>query len=547
MGELSMTAEQMHFDAPGPGSWELDAVHFPRPATAYWAKMHPAPFARGFGELAANYGLPFLTREVAYLNGFMYGTIRPLQPEEVPQRFARAEEVFEKRFWRDQLREWDETCKPRSIEKHRALQAVDPDRLPVEELVSHLRQCADHHAEMIFQHMRFTAAATVPTGDLLVHVMEWTGLPPAKLLGMMRGFAPVSRGQSAQLDKLIATVRQDPAVLTLLESEGEPGKVLDELRELPSDAGQAMASYLDFAGYRLLDGFDISGRFALEMPDALLRAIRSSVAATAVEGSDVEDLVSEVRSQVPDKNRQEFTALLAEARITYRIRDERGVFSDIWASGLMRRAALAAGRRVLDKGGVNDPEHFVHADLDEMVSLLLGQGGPSADELETRFEHHSTRTAKEAPGYLGDPPQPPPDPAGLPPGAARMMRAFGFSIGNMFANSEEEHEGALIKGLAASGGVFEGVVRRVSSRADFDRIQQGDVLVTESTTEAFNILLPLLGAIITDSGGLLSHAAIVAREYGIPGVVGTRDATSRIAEGTRVRVDGDAGEVTVYA
>ena len=52
------------------------------------------------------------------------------------------------------------------------------------------------------------------------------------------------------------------------------------------------------------------------------------------------------------------------------------------------------------------------------------------------------------------------------------------------------------------------------------------MLVTESTTEAFNILLPLLGAIVTDSGGLLSHSAIVAREYGIPGVVGARSATS---------------------
>jgi pyruvate,water dikinase len=72
---------------------------------------------------------------------------------------------------------------------------------------------------------------------------------------------------------------------------------------------------------------------------------------------------------------------------------------------------------------------------------------------------------------------------------------------------------------------------------------KGDVLVTESTTEAFNILLPLLGAIVTDSGGLLSHSAIVAREYGIPGVVGTRNATELIPDGTRVRVDGDAGEV----
>ena len=104
-----------------------------------------------------------------------------------------------------------------------------------------------------------------------------------------------------------------------------------------------------------------------------------------------------------------------------------------------------------------------------------------------------------------------------------------------------------MRGLAASRGVYEGPARRVSNPAEFDRITKGDVLVTESTTEAFNILLPLLGAIVTDSGGLLSHSAIVAREYGIPGVVGTREATERIADGARVRVDGDSGEVTVLA
>jgi pyruvate,water dikinase len=93
--------------------------------------------------------------------------------------------------------------------------------------------------------------------------------------------------------------------------------------------------------------------------------------------------------------------------------------------------------------------------------------------------------------------------------------------------------------------VYEGPARLVGGPDEFDRIVQGDVLVTQSTTEAFNILLPLLGAIVTDAGGLLSHSAIVAREYGIPGVVGTREATERIAEGARVRVDGTAGEVTV--
>jgi phosphohistidine swiveling domain-containing protein len=58
-------------------------------------------------------------------------------------------------------------------------------------------------------------------------------------------------------------------------------------------------------------------------------------------------------------------------------------------------------------------------------------------------------------------------------------------------------------------------------------------------------VLPLLGALVTDNGGLLAHAAIVSREYGIPGVVGSRDATTIIPDGSRVRVDGSAGEVTV--
>ena len=126
-----------------------------------------------------------------------------------------------------------------------------------------------------------------------------------------------------------------------------------------------------------------------------------------------------------------------------------------------------------------------------------------------------------------------------------MMRATGIALGALFGSSEAPHEGNVLRGLAASRGVYEGPARRIAGPTEFDRIVQGDVLVTESTTEAFNILLPLLGAIVTDSGGLLSHSAIVAREYGIPGVVGTRDATERIADGTRVRVDGDAGEVTV--
>jgi len=308
-----------------------------------------------------------------------------------------------------------------------------------------------------------------------------------------------------------------------------------------------VTQYLDLVGCRLLDGFDISGRYALELPDALLRSIRLSVAGAQGEDDTVGAHIAGIRSQVPDDHRAEFDELLGEARLMYRLRDERGVFSDIWASGIMRRAALAAGRRLEKKGGVQDAEHFVDAGFDEMCALVSGTGGPSADELAQRFADRSSRTAKEAPPSLGPPAPPPPDPSHLPPGVARVMQAIGIALGELFGSSEAAHEENLLRGLAASGGVYEGPARRVSGPTQFDRIVEGDVLVTESTTEAFNILLPLLGAIVTDSGGLLSHSAIVAREYGIPGVVGTRNATDLIADGTRVRVDGDSGEVTVFA
>jgi phosphohistidine swiveling domain-containing protein len=539
-------ATELRFDPPGPGTWELDPIHFPRPVTRYWTEMHSEPFRRGFSEFTRYYGMLIDTLEMAYVNGFAYRTIVPVAESEVPERFQRAEEVFRDKLWRDQLRDWDSTFKPASIAIHRELQSIDADALSDEDLAAYLTRCRDHHAEMIYQHMRHTGAAIVPIGDFLAHVGDWTGLPPADLLDLMRGAAPVSAGVSTELGRLQYAIANDPAAQRLLESEDDPGLVLEELRSLDGDAGAAATGYLDLVGYRLVNGFDISNPYALEMPDVLLRAIRTAVAAGAEdENSELENKIADVRSKVPEGHRAQFDDLLSEARLMYRTRDERGVFSDIWAAGIMRRAALAGGRRAAANRRVHDPEHFVDAGIEEMRSLVTGLNGPSADELAERFTRRSARTAKEAPAVLGDPPQPPPDPSGLPPAAARVMRATGIVLGAMFGSSEEEHEESMLRGLAASRGVYEGPARRVSDPSEFARIVEGDVLVTESTTEAFNILLPLLGGIVTDSGGLLSHAAIVAREYGIPGVVGTREATERIADGMRVRVDGDAGQVTL--
>jgi pyruvate,water dikinase len=543
----SESAAELLFEPPGPGSWAQDPVHFPRPATRYWAEMHPEPYGRGTHEFARYYGMLLAGLNTAYINGFAYVSRPPIADEEFPERAARAREVFEKKLWRDQLRDWDETFKPASIKTHRELQSVDPDELSDAELVDYLTRCRDHHINMIYQHMRHTGAAIVPIGDLLAHAGEWTDVAPSELLSMTRGVAPVSAGASAELEQMVAAFKDDPAARELLESDGDPTETLDALCSLDSDAGRAVSAYLDLVGCRLLDGFDISGRCALELPDALVRAIRIAVADRAADDSDseVQDKIAEVRAKVPEEHRAEFDELLEEARLTYRIRDERGVFSDIWASGIVRRAVLGAGQRLALSGRIHEPEHLIDAGFDEMCSLVSTGDGPSADELAARAEWRTTHSAKEAPPFLGPPPPPAPDMSALPPDLLRLMKATMTALDSVFAPSEAPHEESTLRGLAASGGVYEGPARRVAGPTEFDRIVEGDVLVTEATSEAFNILLPLLGAIITDSGGLLSHSAIVAREYGIPGVVGTRDATDRIPDGARVRVDGDAGEVTV--
>ena len=536
---------ELRFEPPGPGTWEQDPVHFPRPMTRYFQETHPPAFKRGTNDFARFYGMTIDGLQIAYVNGFGYNQVLPAPDTETSERLQRAEQVFAQKLWREQLRDWDTNRKPASTATHRELQAVSPDALSDAELAAYLTRCRDHHAAMIAQHMRFTAGAVLPVGDFLAHVGDWTGLPASDLLALMRGSAAVSAGGSDEMERLKKAFAHDPAAREILASARDPAQVIPRLRSLPDEAGVAVSGYLDLVGNRLIDGFDIAEPSALELPDALLRAIRIAVSGEAEATSDVEARIVDVRAQVPAAHQAEFDELLGEARLTYRLRDERGVYSDVWASGLMRRAALGAGRRVASRGRIATAYQMLDASLDEMCALVTGSGGPPADELAKRAAYRATYTAKDAPPLLGSPKPPPQDLAALPRAVGRVMRATFIALDHLFGSSKAQNEEKTLYGLAASKGVYEGPARRVSGPSEFSRIAKGDVLITESTTEAFNILLPLLGGIVTDNGGLLSHAAIVSREYGIPGVVGTREATERIADGMRVRVDGDNGEVTV--
>ncbi len=219
---VSDASTRLTFEPPGPGSWEQDPVHFPRPMTRYFQETHPTPFKKGTNDFARFYGLLLDGLQMGYVNGFGYNQVLPAPDAEIPQRFQRAEQVYAQKLWREQLRDWDENRKPSAIAKHRELQAVDPDALSDAQLIAYMRRCRDHHSAMIAQHMRFTAGAVLPTSDFLAHVGDWTGLPPTDLLGLMRGSAEVSSGGSDEMERLKKSFAKDQAARKILESAGDP-------------------------------------------------------------------------------------------------------------------------------------------------------------------------------------------------------------------------------------------------------------------------------------------------------------------------------------
>jgi len=561
------------FEPPGPGTWTLDTAHFPQPASRFARELFGEPARRGFQEATARYGLLMSHIEWEFVHGWAYLCPRPIAPlrdagerltrvawdelvgstPALAERLATSAGVFEDRRWREDVARWDDQTKPEMRSEHMELQAVDPASLPDGELLSHLQRCRRNLQRAVYEHHRLNVAPVIPAGDLLVQAGEWTGRSPAELVGLVSGAGPLSLGAAMELARLAGAVREDPAAAGVF-SDTEPRAILAALVSRPGAVGSAASRYVELVGcWSAGGGTDVGEPCLLEMPHVLVETIRAAAergrgggdpTAEADAGAAAE-LAREVRAAVPRDSREAFDGLLAEARATHRLRDERAIYCDVWACGLTRRAILAAGKRLAGAGAIQRAEDLVEAGYAEIRSLLEGAPDPSGEELAARGRYRLSADEDQVPAVLPGPRSMPPPLGWLPPGAARTERAFRTYVGAMSGEAQEAGTGGTVRGLAASPGTHEGRARVVRSASELGRVGRGDVLVTGSTTPAFNAILPLVGAIVTDRGGLLSHAAIVAREYGIPAVVGTGEATRRIPDGALVRVDGASGEAGV--
>ena len=230
------------------------------------------------------------------------------------------------------------------------------------------------------------------------------------------------------------------------------------------------------------------------------------------------------------------------------MREEREFFTMSVPLGLLRYAALEVGRRLAARGQLGRADDGFFLTLDEARAAL--RDGQDQQPLATRRAGERAWAEQHpGPASYGPDPGPPPALDGLPAQARFVMAAMLWTlerINEQTPSSRVQDAGtSVLAGIAASPGRYTGPVRLVLDEFQFGKLRLGDVLVCPITSPVWSVLFPTIGALVTDTGGILSHPAIIAREHRVPAVVATGNATGLLHDDQVVTVDGGAGQVQV--
>ena len=373
-----------------------------------------------------------------------------------------------------------------------------------------------------------------PIGDLLVHTTEW-GVDPRAVMQLLEGASPATT-EGAECGRRMAAALKDAGVDPLSI------RSLDQVREVPA-ASAGLDDYLDRFGWRVVSSYDIEGLTTGELPAAICTLIRSADTTTdAFENVEPPDPTT-IRDQVAAEHRPMFDELLDGARRAYGLRDDNGPLTAEWPMGLVRRAYLEAGRRLAASGRLRNAAHVFELDADDLAAVLRGAAEPTADECVARAAHRAWEAEQHAPAVLG-PPIAPPDLSAFPPGLRRVMNIVVSAVAMLEVDPEVQRES--LAGLGIGDRVHRGIARVAT---DPDRVLQemepGDVLVAAWTAPSYNAVFSIAGGVVVQEGGLLCHAAVMARELSIPSVIGCREAMTAIGDGDLVEVDPIAGQVRI--
>jgi pyruvate,water dikinase len=243
-----------------------------------------------------------------------------------------------------------------------------------------------------------------------------------------------------------------------------------------------------------------------------------------------ERAVAEARAALADhpRQRRQFEQLLATAQRYAGLREEIvSPFTLAWPA--LRRAVQRLGDELVRAGVLDAPDaifFLTHAEV--ITALRSGATGSLTEQAVRRRQTWERQRTLVPPLVLGQ----------VPRALKQGLDQLEATLAPAAAVPD-----AAVRGLPASGGRAAGPVRIIRGPADFDRLQPGEILVAPATAPAWTPLFARAAAVITDTGGVLAHTSLVAREYGIPAVVGTGDATARLRDGQWVTIDGTTGVI----
>lgn len=458
---------------------------------------------------------------------------------------------------------WREFSHPRYERVIKDWQAKPPAELTGEELLAGAQALLDAgtvYYTAVQSIIPLAATSEISFRAFYDKLVRRDGDPPAQTFLLGYDSEPIRAEKS--LYDLAGWARSDPGLVSaLLERPtavlaeclrtGSPPEGVDGV--LWQEWRFAFREHLGLFGHAVYN-LDFASPVAADDPSALLETVKFYLRGQGTDPHERQRQLTERRESLTDqmagrlgpRRRDAFLRLLRWAQDLAPLRED--ALADVGlAWPLLRQMLLELGQRLVDSGVIASPDDVFWLRYQELRSAvefgLAAPGGRTearaavviagaerpvrAAAIEERRMLWRGQAKAAAPQML--------------PESRWMERAFG----SMMPAGSQHQSGDIIKGVGASAGRVSAPARVLAGPQDFGQMEPGDVLVARITTPAWTSLFAMASAVVTDVGGPLSHSSIVAREYGIPAVLGTGVATQRIATGQQILVDGDAGTVTI--
>ena len=527
-------------------TWRLDRLHYPDPVGPLEHALVQQVVVAGTNVAFAAFGMP-VAREVRRVCTYLYWMTRslPIEAERAGEVWGGVERTLAREAATIGAR-WRQQALPEVLDRLASWEAFDLSGAAAPALV-------EHFDAAIAGLRRLHELRTRSALPAYLALSNWDDLFRAAFpdrgaldgLQALQGLPSATSDAADALRELVDVARASAAVRSALARE-RPTDARAELERSPEGrlfAG-AVERYLDAHGH-VAEKLGFAGPFLVEVPEVVIGRIAAQLrmdgygAERPARGGSLERWMSDVLGAAPEGDRERLERALRSACEAAPVIEDKGRYIDGRCGYQMRRIVLELGSRLAGRGALAGRDDVWQLTPAEATEALLAAAAPSLDD---RVRERSAELERFAgirpPEVLGAAPRV------LAAPASPLARSFTKLTGEP---PPQPSQPTVVRGIPASRGRARGTARVVRSLGDATRVRPGDVLVTETTAPPWTPLFATVAALVTDMGGVLSHGAIVAREHGIPAVVGTSVATTAIADGQMVQVDGDAGEVRLIA